>query len=89
MLIWITLWLVSTAIGVNSFEQNKQFQFKYHDNDEMYDTMLEVHEKCPSITNIYRLSENSVEGRPLIVIVFSNHPNEHKACITFLNYTYT
>lgn len=79
MLICITLWLISSAINVNSLEQNKEFEFKHHNNDEMYDTMLEVHEKCPSITSIYRLSENSVEGRPLIMIVFSVHPNEHQA----------
>lgn len=72
------MWL-ATAINVRSSEQ-KKFEFKHHNNEEMYDTMLEVHEKCPNITSIYRLSENSVEGRPLLVLVFSVHPSEHQPC---------
>jgi hypothetical protein len=77
MSLWAILYLVTSALNVNSIEQ-KVFQFHHHNNEQMYDTMLEVHEKCPSITSIYRLSENSVEGRPLLVIVFSVHPTEHK-----------
>lgn len=77
---WAILFLFATftAIDVNSTE-HKPFQFKHHNNDEMYETMLEVHEKCPNVTSIYRLSENSVEGRPLLVLVFSTHPTNHKA----------
>lgn len=81
MLLWVAvLYLVASALNVNSSEQNV-FQFHHHNNEQMYDTMLQIHEKCPSITSIYRLSENSVEGRPLLVIVFSVHPTEHKSSI--------
>jgi len=76
--------LVVSAINVNSFERNR-FQFKHHNNEEMYDVMLRVHENCPNITSIYRLSENSVEGRPLLVLVFSVHPNDHKPSRKYLN----
>lgn len=76
---WAILLLVAFTANVNSTKQ-KPFQFKHHNNDEMYETMLDVHEKCPNITSIYRLSENSVEGRPLLVLVFSIHPTSHKAC---------
>lgn len=85
MSIWVILWLVASAINVNSSER-KHFQFKHHNNEEMYDTMLEVHEKCPNITSLYRLSENSVEGRPLLVLVFSVHPTNHKPSTELLYY---
>lgn len=79
MSMWTALWLVVSAIVVRSNDL-KEFQFKHHSNEEMYECMLEVHEKCPAITSIYRLSENSVEGRPLLILVLSIHPNDHKPC---------
>jgi len=78
MSLWVILLLITYAvININS-DELKPFEFKHHNNEEMYECMLQVHEKCPNITNIYRLSENSVEGRPLLVIVFSIHPNDHE-----------
>ncbi|XP_027848660.1 carboxypeptidase E-like [Aphis gossypii] len=74
---WALLWLAAFAINVNSSER-KEFQFKHHNNEEMYDAILQVRDKCPNITSLYRLSEDSVEGRPLLVLVFSVHPTEHK-----------
>jgi len=79
---WSLLWLVAFVINVNSSER-KEFQFKHHNNEEMYDAILQVRDKCPNITSLYRLSEDSVEGRPLLVLVFSVHPTEHKPS-TFL-----
>ncbi|XP_050441299.1 carboxypeptidase E-like [Adelges cooleyi] len=72
---------VSYLVAADVSTENKDstsFQFKHHNNKEMFETLMDVHEKCPAITTVYRLSENSVEGRPLIVIVFSVHPKIHK-----------
>lgn len=75
--VWALVWLTVFVINANSSEL-KEFQFKHHNNEEMYDVILKIREKCPSITSLYRLSEDSVEGRPLLVIVFSIHPTYHK-----------
>lgn len=80
-LAWTLLWLTiaSMANGATTgIREQAVFQFKHHNNKEMYETLLTIHKKCPRITSVYTLSETSVEGRPLMVIVFSLHPTLHK-----------
>lgn len=79
MLAWAAVLWLSIAYAANvRTNKLKEFQFKHHNNEELFDCMKEIHEKCPNITGFYRLSETSVEGRPLLVLVFSVHPTKHK-----------
>lgn len=63
-----------------SLTDTYQFQFKHHDNDEMLRVLQDINSRCPNITRIYTLSENSVLGVPLYVIEFSPKPGHHVAC---------
>lgn len=62
-----------------------QFEFKHHDNDELFRVLQEVNYKCPNITRIYTLSENSVLGVPLYVIEFAARPGHHEPCELLFN----
>ncbi|KAG5865918.1 hypothetical protein JTB14_028089 [Gonioctena quinquepunctata] len=55
-----------------------QFQFKHHDNEELLQVLQDINLKCPNISRIYTLSENSVLGVPLYVIEFSTKPGHHE-----------
>lgn len=55
-----------------------EFQFKHHNNQELAETLKNVHAKCPNITRIYTLSEKSVLGLPLYLIEFSTKPGYHQ-----------
>ncbi|CAG9818282.1 unnamed protein product [Phaedon cochleariae] len=55
-----------------------QFQFKHHDNEEILQVLQEVNVRCPNVSRIYTLSENSVLGVPLYVIEFSTRPGHHE-----------
>jgi hypothetical protein len=44
----------------------------------MFAVLDRIHEKCPDITYIYDLPLQSVEKRPLRVIVFSDNPKHHE-----------
>ncbi|CAH1107843.1 unnamed protein product [Psylliodes chrysocephalus] len=55
-----------------------QFQFKHHNNEELLEVLQDVNSKCPNISRIYTLSENSVLGIPLYVIEFSTKPGHHE-----------
>lgn len=57
-----------------------QFQFKHHNNEELLEVLQDVNSKCPNISRIYTLSENSVLGIPLYVIEFSTKPGHHEVC---------
>ncbi|KRT79135.1 Peptidase [Oryctes borbonicus] len=55
-----------------------QFQYKHHSNEELIETLEEVHQNCPNVTRIYELSERSVRGVPLWLIEFANMPGHHE-----------
>ena len=64
-------------------------QFKHHNNEELATILEDVHSRCPNITKVYALSENSVAGNPLLLIEFSDEPGYHelRELLTFLIYT--
>lgn len=74
------------TIVLISLTETQQFQFKHHDNDELLRVLQDVNSKCPNITRIYTLSENSVLGVPLYVIEFSPKPGHHEACELYLSF---
>lgn len=49
---------------------------KHHNQEELEQTLIDVHTKCPNITRLYSIGE-SVESRVLPVIEFSVHPGQH------------
>ena len=61
------------------------FQFKHHNNEELATILEDVHFRCPNITRVYTLSENSVAGNPLLLIEFSDKPGYHELCELFHN----
>ncbi|XP_050297220.1 carboxypeptidase E-like [Anthonomus grandis grandis] len=54
------------------------FEFKHHDNQELFFVLREVNTKCKNITRVYALNEPSVLGIPLYVIEFSSTPGRHE-----------
>ena len=50
----------------------------HHNTEEMFARLARIHQQCPNITSIYDLPLQSVEHRPLRVIVFSDQPAEHQ-----------
>lgn len=54
------------------------FEFKHHTNEELATILDDVHFRCPNITRVYTLSENSVAGNPLLLIEFSDKPGYHE-----------
>lgn len=48
----------------------------HHNQEELEQTLIDVHTKCPNITRLYSIGE-SVESRVLPVIEFSVHPGQH------------
>lgn len=67
-------------------QDDTSFQFKHHDNTELPGVLEAVHEKCPNITRVYVLSENSVRGVPLYVIEFSATPGVHVPLVPEFKY---
>lgn len=61
------------------------FEWKHHNNEELPVVLEQVHQKCPSITRVYTLSEPSVRGVPLYVIEFSETPGFHQPCKYLIN----
>ncbi|KAF7266981.1 hypothetical protein GWI33_019761 [Rhynchophorus ferrugineus] len=55
------------------------FEFKHHDNQELFHALRDVNTRCKNITKMYGLSEPSVLGIPLYVIEFSTRPGRHQA----------
>lgn len=66
---------VALTVAVSS-----AFEWKQHNNEELPVVLEDVHQKCPSITRVYTLSEQSVQGVPLYVIEFSETPGFHQPC---------
>jgi len=60
---------------------------RHHDYEAMKQVMLDVHQKCPDITRLYKLPpvkmegvdipDKTVEGRELLVIEFATNPGHH------------
>merc|ERR1712110_669250 len=51
---------------------------KHHNNTEMAEVLQQIHNRCPDITRLYTLSETSVNGVPLYVLEFTDHPGKHE-----------
>ncbi|KAL1505234.1 hypothetical protein ABEB36_004842 [Hypothenemus hampei] len=65
---WLTLYFVLGAKG---------FEYKHHDNQELFHVLRDVNTRCGNITRVYALNEASVLGVPLYVIEFSSMPGHH------------
>lgn len=78
--------VLSLVLVLFSSTETEQFQYKHHDNDELLRALQDINSRCPNITRIYTLSENSVLGVPLYVIEFSPKPGHHEACKYWLIY---
>ncbi|XP_030756758.1 carboxypeptidase E-like [Sitophilus oryzae] len=60
------------------YESTDGFEFKHHDNQELFHVLRDVNTKCRNITRVYALNEPSVLGIPLYVIEFSTRPGRHE-----------
>ena len=69
------LFVISAAVTLGVCGE---FQFKHHDNQELATILEDVHLRCPNITRVYTLSENSVNGNPLLLIEFTDKPGRHE-----------
>ncbi len=75
----IILYLIS-IIGLLGFEQIQSTNLltNHHTNEQVFDILNSINEKCPKITYIYDLNFKSVNEQPLRVIVFSDQPDVHE-----------
>lgn len=67
-------------------DEPMDFDFKHHDNTELPDVLRAVHRRCPDITRLYTLSENSVRGIPLYMIEFSVSPHKWQPHVPNVKY---
>ncbi|RZF32449.1 hypothetical protein LSTR_LSTR012660 [Laodelphax striatellus] len=70
--------LMSAVSLIASTSSCSAFEFKHHNNTELQNILEAVHQKCPTITRVYTLSETSVQKVPLYVIEFSSKPGHHQ-----------
>lgn len=73
----LVLWLATVFCAVYAQVCLAGYTFKHHDNAELSAVLDAIHDKCPNVTRVYVLSENSVRGVPLHVIEFSATPGVH------------
>ncbi|OTF77790.1 carboxypeptidase N catalytic chain-like protein, partial [Euroglyphus maynei] len=73
-MIIITLFLFTLTSLQTTICSTSSFEYKHHNNEELNQLLQDIHEKCPSITRLYELSEKSVNGWPLTVIEISTNP---------------
>merc|ERR1712241_202628 len=66
--------LLAFAAGV----ANAKVEFKHHNNTELAEVLQQVHNRCPYITRLYTLSEQSVNGVPLYVLEITDHGGKHE-----------
>ncbi|CAG9772666.1 unnamed protein product [Ceutorhynchus assimilis] len=57
---------------------SRSFEFKHHDNQELFHVLRDVNTKCKNITRVYALNEPSVLGVPLYLIEFTTKPGRHE-----------
>lgn len=50
----------------------------HHSNEQVFEIIEQVSQKCADITYVYDLGLKSVKGVPLRVIVFSDNPSQHE-----------
>ncbi|UXI14639.1 Mg2+ and Co2+ transporter [Sarcoptes scabiei] len=73
-MISLILLVQSLILTISLSVQDQSFRYKHHNNRELNDVLQEIHNRCPSITRLYQLSEKSVNGWPLTVIEISLNP---------------
>merc|ERR1711981_935741 len=66
--------------------QAGKVEFKHHNNTEMAEVLQQIHNRCPDITRLYTLSETSVNGVPLYVLEFTDHPGKHEIMETEMKF---
>lgn len=70
---------VVLVLAVVLVGQTRGFEFKHHDNQELFHILRDVNVRCKNITRVYALNEPSVLGIPLYLIEFSTRPGVHEA----------
>lgn len=70
--------IVVCIVVISARVKASAFEFKHHTNEELATILDDVHYRCPNITRVYTLSENSVAGNPLLLIEFSDKPGYHE-----------
>ncbi|XP_023223015.1 carboxypeptidase E-like [Centruroides sculpturatus] len=70
--------IVSVVGAAFSDDVPTGFVFKHHDNEELLQVLVDVHNKCPNITRLYELSHRSVNGQPLLVLEMTKNPGRHE-----------
>jgi len=80
---WRILLLVLVSL---SWHGGHGFVFKHHDNTELLEILEDVHARCPEISDVYELSETSVNGVPLAVIVLGKQPSKHEPLVPEFKY---
>ena len=72
--------LLATLVAGFCALGGEAFVFRHHDNTELLEILEDVHSRCPEISDVYELSETSVRGIPLAVIVLGKQPSKHTPC---------
>jgi hypothetical protein len=76
---------LSLILGFTQAFELKNFDFGDHDYKSLLTVINEVNKKCPDISRVYSLDEETVEGRDLVVIEFTaNKPGIHTVGMFFL-----
>ncbi|KAJ0055559.1 hypothetical protein NL108_005407, partial [Boleophthalmus pectinirostris] len=60
-----------------SEDPSTKMQFSYHSYTQMTTILKRTEERCPHIAKTYSIGQ-SIEGRDLLVIEFSNNPGQHE-----------
>ncbi|KAF0298301.1 Carboxypeptidase E [Amphibalanus amphitrite] len=74
------------AIAAAAVSPGETFVFRHHDNTELLEILEDVHSRCPDISDVYELSETSVRGVPLAVIVLGKQPSKHTPLVPEFRY---
>uniref|UniRef100_T1IMV6 Peptidase M14 domain-containing protein n=1 Tax=Strigamia maritima TaxID=126957 RepID=T1IMV6_STRMM len=71
-------YVLSLSLFLSNININSAFKLKHHNNEELLQSLENVHKKCPTISRLYSLDRTSTSGLPLIVIEFSRNPGRHE-----------
>lgn len=69
-------------VSLLSLTRSFGYEFAHHDTDAAFQLMKSISEKCPKVTALSVIGQ-SVEGRPLAVLEFSDNPGSHETCESF------